>query len=180
MIRQLNLIVFLIFINANLLAQDECDAYLTSSTSKNKKLKKTSYPLNFATTNSEINAFIQFNNQAKEKTIEMSLAFADKSGFEVNLGDILTIQFEDGSEFSFLATKKRSRASISYFVLLKPDRTDKLSYLSYGDILLCKKLHEVNIKSLGFIANYKKMEILIPETRAEIIKIIINCFDDCL
>jgi len=180
LIRQLKLIVFFILINANLLAQPECEPYITYSTSKNKKLKKSSYPLNFATTNSEINALVQFNNQAKEKTVEMSLAFTDKSGFEVSLGDILTIQFEDGSEFSFLATKKRSRASISYFVLLKPVRNDQLNYLSYGDILLCKKLHEENIKSLGFIANYKKIEILIPETRAEIIKIIINCFDDCL
>jgi len=160
-------IIFLLSIASScLLAQtSECAFYVESDQTR-KKIRHSLYPLNFSVTEN-INVILKINNKGSANTIELMFDFEDASGLPTDLGNTIAIKFIDGSSYSIIARTKKVKASVIYFALKEVGTKE--------DRFLIDKLSNVDIAAFEIIVDYKQRKILIPETKAAIIKMTIRC-----
>jgi hypothetical protein len=148
------------------LAQTSDCAFYVEADQTRKKVRHSTYPLNFSVTD-KIDVTLKINDKGNANTIELLFDFEDASGLPTELGSTLSIKFIDGTTHSIIARTKKEKASVIYFALNEAVTKD--------DRFLIDKLSNVDIATLAIIADYKQREILIPETKSAIIKKTIRC-----
>jgi len=146
----------------------DCAFYIESDQTR-KQIRQSFYPLNFSVTDNMV-VMLKINDKGSPNTIELILDFEDESGLPTELGSMLSIKFIDGTSNSIIARTKKANTSIIYFTLNETGSKD--------DPFMIEKLSKNNIRALVIIADYKQREILIPETKAAILKKIILCLSD--
>jgi len=148
------------------MAQTSDCAFYVQSDQTRKKISHSVYPLNFTITEN-IDVALTINDKGSPNTIELIFDFDDKSGLPTELGSTLYIKFIDGTTHSLLARTKKDNASIVYFTIIESGTLD----LS----LFIEKLSKIDITAFIITADYQQRVVLIPETKAVIIKKTINC-----
>lgn len=152
----------------------ECNFYIHQSESR-KKVRYSSYPMNFSVTES-MEVLISLNDKGMPGTIEIVFDFEDSSGLPVEPGSTLSIKFVDNTTYSIIASVRKIKSSIAYFTLPEArshPTTNKQS--NPADTFLADKLSKVEIRAFEISADYKKREIPITETKSAIIKNTILC-----
>lgn len=160
--KSLLLILYLSSLPLCLAGQDnECSFYVgTDNKHPRKKIRHSLYPLNFTVTES-IDVTLNISDKGSRNIIELIFDFNDKGGLPVELGNMLTLNFMDGTSISALARTRKVYSSIVYFTFHHQS--------SKNDTLL-EKLSDMDILSFEITADYEKRKIPIPATKAAILK----------
>jgi len=154
--------------------QSDCSFYIEQDKTQ-KKVSHSLYPLNFIITES-IDVTLNISDKGSPNSIELIFDFSDTSGLPTELGSTLIIKFTDGTSCSIIARTKKINSSIIYFTLVEKGSNSSLTSPSgKNDAFITDKLSKVDIRELMIMADYKQREILIPETKAAIIKNTIQC-----
>jgi hypothetical protein len=161
------------FVNALLFAQeDDCAFYLeTIKKWRYKTIHTSSYPLNFEVSEN-LTMALRFSDRGT-KGINLIVTFTDKEGYPVELGNILTFQFEDGSHSAYISQSKRLSTSTVTFPVWRAPAAE-LPPAIHNEAL-CAKLCQVNITELSLTADYEVKRIRVLQTQAEIMKTIMQC-----
>jgi hypothetical protein len=163
----------LCFIHQSLLAQDdECAFYIEKiKKAKFKTISSSHYPLNFVVSEN-LTASLGFSDRGTDG-LYLILKFLDNKGYQVELGNILTLEFEDGSQTAFISRSKRLSTSTATFTLWQAT-SQEISSTKY-DPTPYEKLCRENISALSLWADYEVRRVQIPQTQSEIIRKIIQC-----
>ena len=155
--------------------QSDCSFYIELDQTR-KKVRHSLYPLNFTVTES-IDVTLNISDKGSPNILELIFDFNDTSGLPTELGSTLLIKFTDGTSCSIIARTKKASSGIIYFTLAeKESHSSQNSQLSNNnDVYITDKLSKTDISTLVIMADYKQREILIPETKAAIIKNTIQC-----
>lgn len=167
------LLLTLCFIPQFLLAQEDDCAFYIEQIRKNKykTISTSNYPLDFVVSEN-LTMSLGFSDHGTDG-LYLILKFMDKKGYQVELGNILTFEFADGSQSAFISRSKRLSTSTATFTLWQA-ASKEISSTKY-DPLRYEKLCQKNISALSLWADYEVRRIQIPETQSEIIRKIIQC-----
>lgn len=154
--------------------QSDCSFYIEKNKTR-KKVFHSLYPLSFIITET-IDVTLNISDKGSPGTIELIFDFSDTSGLPTEMGSTLIIKFTDGTSCSIIARTKKTNSSIIYFTLVEKGSNSSLTLHSgKNDGFITDKLSKVYISELIIMADYKQRKILIPETKAAIIKNTIQC-----
>jgi hypothetical protein len=167
------LFLALCFIPQFLLAQeDECAFYIEKiKKAKYKTIRTSHYPLDFVVSEN-LAMSLGFSDSGTDG-LYLILKFMDKKGYQVELGNILTLEFEDGTQSAFISRSKRLSTSTATFTLWQAT-SKEISSTKY-DPVRYEKLCQENISALSLWADYEVRRVQIPQTQSEIIQKIIQC-----
>lgn len=169
------LIVIIMIFSFGVSAQETECGYLTMEKGlKNRTIRKSKNPIVFKVTD-EITALMTFTNSGYPNTLMAELTFEEDSGFLVDLGTILTLNFADGSHTDFIVSSKRSFTSVAYFTLLKPANRRAKKVMAFEDRLLYEKIIQNNIIFLGYSIDNKKQKMIVSDRQSELIKKTVQC-----
>lgn len=159
-------------LNTLLLAQqDDCTFYLETIRKKNKSINTSNYPLDFEVSEN-LKMALRFSDNGATG-VNLTVKFTDQKGYPVELGNILTLDFADGSQSAFILRSKRMSTSTATFTLWQA--TSKQLAPDNPDEARCEKLCQVNITAFSLTAYYEIRKIQVPQTKSEIIRKIIQC-----
>ncbi len=167
------LLLTLCFISQFLLAQeDDCAFYIEKiKKAKYKTIRTSHYPLDFVVSEN-LTMSLEFSDSGTDG-LYLIVKFMDKKGYQVELGNILTLEFADGSQSAFISRSKRLSTSTATFTLWQAT-SKEISSTKY-DPSRFEKLCQENISALSLWADYEVRRIQIPQTQSEIIQKIIQC-----
>jgi len=167
------LLLTLYFIPQFLLAQeDDCGFFIEQiRKAKYKTIRTSHYPLNFEVSEN-LAMSLGFSDRGTDG-LYLILKFMDKKGYQVELGNILTLEFADGSQSAFISRSKRLSTSTATFTLWQAT-SQEITSTRY-DTSSYEKLCQENISALSLWADYEVRRIQIPQTQSEIIRKIIQC-----
>jgi len=167
------LFLALCFLHQSLLAQeDECAFYIEKiKKAKYKTIRISHYPLDFVVSEN-LAMSLGFSDRGTDG-LYLMLKFLDKKGYQVELGNILTLEFADGSQSAFISRSKRLSTSTATFTLWQAT-SQEITSTKY-DTSSYEKLCQENISALSLWADYEIRRIQIPETQSEIIRKILQC-----
>jgi len=168
-------IVFMFLFSIDSNAQDDDCEYLTTEKSlKNRTIRKSKMPIIFKVTD-EVTMKMIFTNSGYPNTLMAELTFEEDSGFLVDLGNILTMNFADGTQIDFIISSRRSFTSVAYFTLMKPANKRAKKVMTFEDRLLYERFIESSIISLEYSIDNKKQKIIVVSDQAEFIKNTVQC-----
>lgn len=152
----------------------ECGRLTIEEGLKNRTIRKSKNPIVFTVTE-DVTAQMIFTNSGYPNTLKLELKFDDVSGYLVDLGTILTLNFADGTHTDFVVGSRRSFTSVAYFTLLKPANKQAKKVMASEDRLLYEKLVQTNLTSLDYSLDNKKKKLTVSDLNGDIIKKIIAC-----
>jgi hypothetical protein len=154
--------------------EGDCSFYIKQSESR-KKIRYSSYPLNFNVAES-LEVLININDKGMPGHLEIKFDFDDRSGLPVEPGSTLSIKFIDNTTYSIIANTRNIKSSTAYFTLSEANSHRSANNgTNAQDKLLTDKLSKVDIRAFEISADDKKREITITDTKSDIIKKTIHC-----
>lgn len=168
-------ILFMLLFSIDSTAQEaECGYLTTEKGLKNRTIRKSKNPIVFKVTE-EVSGQLIFTNSGYPNTLMAEFKFDDVSGYLVDLGTILAMNFADGTHTDFIADSKRSFTSVAYFTLLKPANKRAKKVMAFEDRILYEKLIQTNLTSVDYSIDNKKKRLTVSDSNSEIIKKTIAC-----
>jgi hypothetical protein len=172
--------VLLIFLTSALLLtsafaqSNDCDYWTTEKRVNRKTVRKSKEAIIFSISETT-KAELLFHNSGKSNTLLAEFIFLDKSGYVLELGSILTLNFSDGTHVDVVASSRRSFSSVALFALLKPANKTARKVMAYDDKLFYDKLTQIDIVSFLYTVDSKKVKIEFSKAKSELVKLIIPC-----
>lgn len=168
------IIILFAFSNEGVAQETECGYLTIEKGLKNRTIRKSKNPIIFKVTD-EITARMTFTNSGYPNTLIAELTFEESSGYLVDLGAILRMNFADGTHTDFMASSRRSFTSVAYFTLMKPANRRAKKVMAFEDRLLYERLIHTKLTSLDYSIDGKRTQLTISELNGEAIKKTIAC-----
>lgn len=151
-----------------MLAQEsDCDHYVETVTKPiRKKIRQSCYPFDFAV-DQDIPVTLKISDRGIPNTLDLMLDFNDYNGLPTALGSTLSLRFVDGTSYSIIARTKNIKTSMIYFALNSLSKQEHLH--------LIDKLSRIDLRAMEITADYLLREIIIPDTKAVIIRKSVSC-----
>lgn len=141
---------------------------------KSRTIRKSKAPIVFKVTE-VVTARMIFTNSRYPNTLQAELTFEEDSGFLVDLGNILTLNFADGTHTDFIVGSRKAFTSVAFFTFLKPANPRAKKVMAYEDRLLYEKLIQIDITSFDYSMDNKKIKLTVSNLDSETIRKTVGC-----
>lgn len=116
---------------------------------------------------------LELTDSGSPLTLQLIFKFSDK-GYSVESGDILTIDFKDGSRNEVIYSGKRSGSGKIMFTLIKAKNEDQ-KIMNYEDRIFYEKLRDINISSFRLNVDNSYRVIEVSLFKSDLIRKTITC-----
>ena len=156
--------------------QSECLEYVKEPKHSTKKVKLIFDVTDLnATAGKLIKGELELSDSGLPLTLQLNFEFSDK-GYSVASGDILTIQFKDGSRNEVIYSNKKSSSGKIVFTLLRA--RDEQRIMDYEDRVFYEKLRDVDISSFRLNVDNSYRIIEVSLFKSDLIRKTIACLID--
>ena len=120
-----------------------------------------------------LTAEASFFNAGRRHTLKMSITFRDSLGYPEEAGDLLRINFENGSFQEIVSSEKKTYQGTVVFTLFESKRRRRV--MTYEDRLFYEKLRQTNVTALQLMAGNISRKISLSTEQADYIKKVVDC-----
>jgi hypothetical protein len=170
----LAIFIVLVFSFGTFAQEAECANLTVEIGLKKRTIRKSKNPIVFKVFE-DLTAQMIYTNDGRPNTLMAELIFETQSGYLVDLGSILTLNFEDGTHTDFIASSRKSFTSVAYFTLLKPGNRRAEKVMAFEDRLLYERLIHTKLTSLDYSIDGKRTKLTVSDLNSEVIKKTVAC-----